>query len=105
MDATLWFANAIYQTLKAEWEETFARRMLVLLEASVDWHVRGTLYGIVMDPEDGLLQQGEKGVQLTWMDAKIDDWVVATASRSRSPPSGSTCCTSSAGSASVWAKP
>ncbi|MER3496423.1 MAG: glycogen debranching protein [Armatimonadota bacterium] len=76
VDATLWFANAIYQTLKAEWEETFARRMLVLLEASVDWHVRGTLYGIVMDPEDGLLQQGEKGVQLTWMDAKIDDWVV-----------------------------
>jgi predicted glycogen debranching enzyme len=42
----------------------------------VDWHVRGTRYGIGVDPEDGLLRAGEPGVQLTWMDAKVGDWVV-----------------------------
>ena len=42
----------------------------------IAWHVRGTRYGIHMDPADGLLRAGEEGVQLTWMDAKVDDWVV-----------------------------
>ncbi len=36
----------------------------------------GTRHGIGMDSEDGLIQAGEPGVQLTWMDAKVDDWVV-----------------------------
>ncbi|MGH2495434.1 MAG: amylo-alpha-1,6-glucosidase, partial [Ktedonobacteraceae bacterium] len=40
------------------------------------WHKRGTLYGIGVDPIDGLLHAGAPGVQLTWMDAKVDDWVV-----------------------------
>src|SRR5581483_1129209 len=47
-----------------------------VLEEIVDWHRRGTRYGIAMDPADGLLRAGEPGVQLTWMDAKIGDWVV-----------------------------
>ena len=76
VDATLWFFDAVWRTLECEWDEGFAERMRVLLEASVDWHVRGTLYGIKVDPGDMLLSQGERGVQLTWMDAKIDDWVV-----------------------------
>ena len=38
--------------------------------------MRGTRYGIRMDPADGLLHAGDEGVQLTWMDAKVDDWVV-----------------------------
>jgi predicted glycogen debranching enzyme len=42
----------------------------------VDWHKKGTDFGIHVDPMDGLLCQGEHGVQLTWMDAKIGDWVV-----------------------------
>jgi glycogen debranching enzyme len=42
----------------------------------VDWHIRGTRHGIRLDPTDGLLQAGEPGVQLTWMDARIGDWVV-----------------------------
>jgi predicted glycogen debranching enzyme len=42
----------------------------------VDWHLRGTRYGIGVDASDGLLRAGEPGVQLTWMDAKIGDWVV-----------------------------
>ena len=42
----------------------------------LEWHVRGTRYGIQVDPSDGLLRAGEPGVQLTWMDAKVGDWVV-----------------------------
>jgi predicted glycogen debranching enzyme len=75
-DGTLWFANAIYRTLLAEWEEAFARRALRALEEMFHWHVEGTLFGIGVDPEDGLLRQGAPGVQLTWMDAKVDGWVV-----------------------------
>lgn len=75
-DATLWFANAIYKTLGAEWHDAFARQAFLALREMVEWHLRGTLYGIGVDPADGLLRQGEPGVQLTWMDAKVDDWVV-----------------------------
>ncbi len=76
VDATLWFANAVYKTLEAEWEPKFAKAMRVALEDIFDWHVKGTLFGIAVDPIDGLLTQGEAGVQLTWMDAKVGDWVV-----------------------------
>lgn len=76
VDATLWFANAIYKTLEAEWDEPFARRMSEVLHQVYVWHMRGTFFGIGVDPVDGLLRQGEPGVQLTWMDAKIGEWVV-----------------------------
>ena len=46
------------------------------LKSIVDWHVRGTDFGIHVDERDGLLTQGAEGYQLTWMDAKVDDWVV-----------------------------
>lgn len=42
----------------------------------MNWHLRGTRHGIGVDPADGLLRAGEPGVQLTWMDAKVGDWVV-----------------------------
>jgi predicted glycogen debranching enzyme len=42
----------------------------------IDHHLRGTLFGIGVDPADGLLRQGAEGYQLTWMDAKVSDWVV-----------------------------
>ncbi|HLO99246.1 MAG TPA: amylo-alpha-1,6-glucosidase [Fimbriimonas sp.] len=74
VDATLWFGNAIYRTLEADQE--FAVEMLSRLRDVVRWHRNGTYFGIVVDPEDGLLKQGEHGLQLTWMDAKIGDWVV-----------------------------
>lgn len=76
VDATLWFGNAIYKTLQYEWNEPFAKEMLLSLKAVVEWHCKGTLYGIRVDESDGLLMQGEAGTQLTWMDAKIGDWVV-----------------------------
>ena len=42
----------------------------------VEHHLRGTKFNIHVDPADGLLVQGEEGYQLTWMDAKMGDWVV-----------------------------
>src|SRR5947208_5531898 len=39
-------------------------------------HLKGTRYQIHVDESDGLLYAGEPGVQLTWMDAKVADWVV-----------------------------
>ena len=75
-DATLWFAHAIHQILLQEWNEEFAGEAIGWLENLVEHHERGTLYGIKVDPNDGLLSQGEPGVQLTWMDAKVGEWVV-----------------------------
>lgn len=76
VDASLWFGNAIYATLDAEWDEVFARDAFSWLAEIVEWHRKGTLFGIHMDHSDGLLSQGEPGLQLTWMDAKVGDWVV-----------------------------
>ena len=42
----------------------------------IEWHQKGTRYGIAVDHADGLLKAGVAGVQLTWMDAKVGDWVV-----------------------------
>jgi predicted glycogen debranching enzyme len=75
-DATLWYANAVYEALRADWQPEFAEAMFRSLLETYDWHVLGTHFGIRMDPEDGLLTQGAPGVQLTWMDVKIDEWVV-----------------------------
>ena len=76
VDATLWYANAIYKTLEAEWDQGFAVDMARVLESIYEWHKKGTLFGIRVDETDGLLTQGEDGVQLTWMDAKVGDWVI-----------------------------
>ncbi|MEJ2590528.1 MAG: amylo-alpha-1,6-glucosidase, partial [Candidatus Thiodiazotropha sp.] len=51
-------------------------RVYPVLASIVDSYREGTRYGIGMDPADGLLRAGEPGVQLTWMDAKVGDWVV-----------------------------
>jgi len=76
VDATLWFGNAVYDTLRIDWDDDFAREMFAVMHRVYRAHIKGTHYGIAVDPEDGLLTQGEDGVQLTWMDAKIGDWVV-----------------------------
>ncbi len=76
VDATLWFFDAIRAYLQYTGDESFVREELYpKLKDIIDWHVRGTRYGIHVDT-DGLLACGEPGVQLTWMDAKIGDWVV-----------------------------
>jgi glycogen debranching enzyme len=76
VDATLWYAQAAYATLTTEWDEVLARELFAKLHEMFEWHLKGTHFGIHVDPEDGLLSQGQDGVQLTWMDAKIGDWVV-----------------------------
>ena len=76
VDATLWFFEAVRAFLAHTGEYEFVRRELYpVLVDIVAWHVRGTRYGIHVD-EDGLLEAGAAGVQLTWMDAKVGDWVV-----------------------------
>lgn len=75
-DATLWFFEAVRAYLARSQDEDLIREELYeKLVEIIRWHTRGTRFGIRMD-EDGLLAAGEAGVQLTWMDAKIGDWVV-----------------------------
>ncbi|MBL8242458.1 MAG: glycogen debranching enzyme family protein [Bryobacterales bacterium] len=76
VDATLWFFEATRAYLHYTNDVAFVRDVLYpRLAEAMDWHLRGTRYGIRAD-FDGLLRAGVPGVQLTWMDAKIGDWVV-----------------------------
>ena len=76
VDATLWFFEAVRSFLQHTHDYDFVRTDLyAVLKDIIDWHVKGTRYQIHVD-EDGLLYSGEPGVQLTWMDAKVGDWVV-----------------------------
>jgi len=75
-DATLWYFEAVRQYYAATLDIELLRELFPVLTDIVDWHVRGTRYNIHVDPTDGLLYAGEPGVQLTWMDAKVGDWVV-----------------------------
>jgi predicted glycogen debranching enzyme len=75
-DATLWFFHAMDRYLAATDDRMTLRLLLPKLLDIVHHHVRGTRFGIGVDPKDGLLRQGAEGYQLTWMDAKVGDWVV-----------------------------
>ncbi len=76
VDATLWFFEAVRALLHYTEDYAFVQANLYpVLADIIAWHVRGTRYGIRMD-QDGLLTSGAEGVQLTWMDAKVGDWVV-----------------------------
>ncbi len=75
-DATLWFFHAIGRYLARTRDEGLLRDLFPTLTGIVDHHLRGTRFGIHVDPKDGLLVQGAAGFQLTWMDAKVDGWVV-----------------------------
>jgi predicted glycogen debranching enzyme len=76
VDATLWYVQAVRAYVESTGDDGLAKELLPALESIIEWHRRGTRYGIGEDPADGLLRSGEPGVQLTWMDAKIGDWVV-----------------------------
>lgn len=75
-DATLWYFHAIASYVAATGDRTLLRDLYPTLKEIIEWHLRGTRYRIHVDADDGLLYCGEPGVQLTWMDAKIDHWVV-----------------------------
>jgi predicted glycogen debranching enzyme len=76
VDATLWYFEALRAYYIATQDDALLQELFPVLEDIIAWHRRGTRYQIHVDPEDGLLYAGEPGVQLTWMDAKVGDWVV-----------------------------
>jgi predicted glycogen debranching enzyme len=76
VDSALWFFEAVRALAAKTGDYEFVREHLYeKLAEIVVWHERGTRYGIAVDT-DGLVRSGEEGVQLTWMDAKVGDWVV-----------------------------
>jgi predicted glycogen debranching enzyme len=75
-DATLWFFHTLQRYLEVSGDRALLQSLLPQIIEIVRCHLRGTRFGIHVDPADGLLIQGEKGYQLTWMDAKVGDWVV-----------------------------
>lgn len=77
VDATLWFFHATAQYLErsGDWA-TVGAQIYPVLRDCIEWHIKGTRYGIKADESDGLLSSGGGGTQLTWMDAKVGDWVV-----------------------------
>jgi predicted glycogen debranching enzyme len=75
-DATLWFFHALEAYVRRSGDEVTLTHLLPTMIDIIDHHVKGTRFGIGMDPADGLLRQGAEGYQLTWMDAKVDGWVV-----------------------------
>ena len=76
VDASLWYAVAVHEYLRrAPGDDADARALRAAVEAILDGYTAGTRFGIRADT-DGLLAAGEPGVQLTWMDAKVGDWVV-----------------------------
>ena len=75
-DASLWFFHALHRYLELTGDTATLQLILPKLVDIIEHHIRGTLFGIGMDPADALLRQGAEGYQLTWMDAKVGDWVV-----------------------------
>jgi predicted glycogen debranching enzyme len=75
-DATLWFFHALHRYSQCTKDRHLMGHLLPQLLDIVGHHLRGTKFNIHVDPNDGLLVQGQEGYQLTWMDAKVDDWVV-----------------------------
>jgi predicted glycogen debranching enzyme len=76
VDATLWYFVAIDRYLAATGDWLLLAELFPALADVIAWHQRGTRFGIAVDARDGLLAAGAPGVQLTWMDAKVGDWVV-----------------------------
>jgi predicted glycogen debranching enzyme len=75
-DATLWFFHAVEAYVRRTGDQTTLMHMLPTMLDIIKHHIEGTHFGIGVDPADDLLKQGAEGYQLTWMDAKVDGWVV-----------------------------
>jgi predicted glycogen debranching enzyme len=75
-DATLWFFHALDRYVTVSHDHATLTALLPKLVEIAECHMRGTSFGIGVDPADGLLREGAEGYQLTWMDAKVGDWVV-----------------------------
>ncbi|MGN6183216.1 MAG: amylo-alpha-1,6-glucosidase [Thermoanaerobaculia bacterium] len=75
-DATMWFFHAVARYVRWTNDRHTLRELLPKMSEIIEHHVKGTRFAIHVDPNDGLLHQGAEGYQLTWMDAKVDGWVV-----------------------------
>jgi predicted glycogen debranching enzyme len=76
VDASLWYVVAVHAYLGTTGDRALVGELLPVLRSILEQHLAGTRFAIGVDPTDGLLRSGTDGVQLTWMDAKVDDWVV-----------------------------
>jgi glycogen debranching enzyme len=76
IDATLWLFQALAAYLRVSGDWRFIADRLAALEDIIDWHIRGTRHNIRVDDRDGLLEGGDEGYALTWMDARVEDWLV-----------------------------
>jgi predicted glycogen debranching enzyme len=75
VDAILWYFEAIREYDVATGDDALLEELYPALTEVIAWHQKGTRYAIHLD-HDGLIYAGAAGVQLTWMDAKVGDWVV-----------------------------
>ena len=77
VDAALWFFFAAYKYIEYTDDYSFVKEHLYEpMSSIIEAFQAGTSYQIQMDPEDGLINAGTEDVQLTWMDARVDNWVV-----------------------------
>lgn len=76
VDAALWYFEAVRQYFEATKDAEAVSKLYPVLAEIINAYLKGTRYNIHVDQADGLLYAGESGVQLTWMDAKVGDWVV-----------------------------
>ena len=76
VDGTLWYVVALYEHYLASKDKALIKELFGSLHEIIEWYSQGTRFGIHVDTSDSLLFAGERGVQLTWMDAKVGDWVV-----------------------------
>lgn len=75
-DATLWFFHALERYIESTGDKSLISELMHKLLDIIDHHIQGTRFGIHCDLNDGLLVQGDPRFALTWMDAKLGDWVV-----------------------------
>jgi len=76
VDATLWYFHAISRYVSVTADHAIVQQLFPILQSIIEHHIAGTHFGIHMDRADGLIAAGAEGYQLTWMDAKVNDWVV-----------------------------
>jgi predicted glycogen debranching enzyme len=76
VDATLWYFHALDRYYEVTNDRDTLMVLYPALKQIIEHHLKGTGFGIGMDPLDGLLKAGAPGYALTWMDAKVEDWVV-----------------------------
>ncbi len=76
VDAPLWYVEAVRRHVRCTGDCATLRDVFPAIRSIVDAYTHGTRFGIGVDAADGLVHAGEAGVQLTWMDAKVDGWVV-----------------------------